>query len=399
MGRVLLTAARPQRGKSSVPLRARLEARRPDIEEAALARTIAMSAASQDGAADVAGCVRREISAILDYSFAITEGDLAPEPAIPEILLTHTRLAAQRGIGLEMVRRISSSYALLTHFLIETVTEGSDSERAELQQLLDIYALLFDRLMSAIADEYAYHSRSRSSSTEQRRLVQIKKLLAGAFVDTSDLAYEFRALHLGAIAQGVQAAEVLRDAAAAIDCRLLVVHRDEDTVWAWLGRRRSINLDRLASVISSQRPVKMRLAFGEPGKGLAGWRRSHQQAQAAFSIASCKPENIVRYADVALLASMAQDDLLATSLREIYLAPLAEERDGGFKLRQTLLAYFDAGCNGASAAAALGVRRQTVNQRLQKVEKRIGRPVASCTRELSAALHLDELNRAPERPT
>ena len=40
------------------------------------------------------------------------------------------------------------------------------------------------------------------------------------------------------------------------------------------------------------------------------------------------PEPFVRYVDVALLAAVLQDDLLATSLRKLYLEPLEAERDG-----------------------------------------------------------------------
>lgn len=48
------------------------------------------------------------------------------------------------------------------------------------------------------------------------------------------------------------------------------------------------------------------------------------------------------------------------SLGQLYLEPLARERDGGQMARETLRAYFGAERNGASAAPVLGVSRQTV---------------------------------------
>jgi DNA-binding PucR family transcriptional regulator len=103
------------------------------------------------------------------------------------------------------------------------------------------------------------------------------------------------------------------------------------------------------------------------------------------------PGKPVRYADVALLSSMVQDDLLSASLRELYLLPLDDERGGGVTLRETLRAYFAAGRNGASAAAALNVSRQTITNRLQTVEARVGRSLVDCATTIEVALRLDEL--------
>lgn len=69
---------------------------------------------------------------------------------------------------------------------------------------------------------------------------------------------------------------------------------------------------------------------------------------------------------------MLQDSLLTASLRELYLAPLEQERNGGEVLRATLRAYFSAGRNVSSTAAALGVNRRTVANRLHRVEERLG---------------------------
>ena len=102
-------------------------------------------------------------------------------------------------------------------------------------------------------------------------------------------------------------------------------------------------------------------------------------------------QSLVRYADVALLASILQDDLLAISLRQLYLAPLSEERDGGSALRQTLRAYFAAERNVSSAAGALSVSRQTVVNRLHVIEERFERSLNSCAAEVEAALRLEDL--------
>jgi DNA-binding PucR family transcriptional regulator len=75
--------------------------------------------------------------------------------------------------------------------------------------------------------------------------------------------------------------------------------------------------------------------------------------------------------------------------------PLAEERDGGETLRETLRAYFATGHNASSAAAALGVRRHTVASRLRAIEERLKRTLSSCAAALELALRLEELNGFP----
>jgi DNA-binding PucR family transcriptional regulator len=137
------------------------------------------------------------------------------------------------------------------------------------------------------------------------------------------------------------------------------------------------------------------LGVGEPGRGLAGWRQTHHQARAALSVAVRSAEPVVRYADAALLASVLKDDLLAASLRQMYLEPLAAERDGGGELRETLRAYFSAGRNVSVAGESIGVTRQAVARRLRAAEAKIGRSLISCGADLEVALRLEALESAP----
>jgi DNA-binding PucR family transcriptional regulator len=132
------------------------------------------------------------------------------------------------------------------------------------------------------------------------------------------------------------------------------------------------------------------VTVGEPGEGLAGWRFSHRQAKAALPIAERRGQSILRYADVAVLASLLRDDLLATSLRRIYLEPLERARDGGEAARETLRAYFAAERNVSSTAAALGVDRRTVTNRIRAIEDLFDRPLREVSTELETALRLDD---------
>ncbi|MBA3865218.1 MAG: helix-turn-helix domain-containing protein [Solirubrobacterales bacterium] len=61
-------------------------------------------------------------------------------------------------------------------------------------------------------------------------------------------------------------------------------------------------------------------------------------------------------------------------------------------MRKTLRAYFAANRNGASAAAALGVSRQTVKNRLRAAEELIGRGLTECAADLETALRLEKVS-------
>jgi DNA-binding PucR family transcriptional regulator len=138
----------------------------------------------------------------------------------------------------------------------------------------------------------------------------------------------------------------------------------------------------------------MTLAIGEPGRSMAGWRLTHRQAVATLPIALRAREGVARYVQAPLLASALQDDLLADSLRQCYLAPLESDRDGGVAAKETLRAYFAAGGNVSSAAAALSLNRRTVSSRLAAVEERLGRQLEDASAEIETALRLAELDEA-----
>lgn len=213
-------------------------------------------------------------------------------------------------------------------------------------------------------------------------------------LDTTGLVYDFEAHHIGLVASADGAAEAIRELAATLDCRLLLVAREEGTVWAWLGGRR--RLDPRDIVLNAGSGSQVTIALGEPGENLAGWRLTHRQAAAALPIGLRREEPIVRYAEVALLASIVKDDLLESSLRQLYLSPLVREHDGGAAMRETLRAYFAADRNASSAAAYLGVNRNTVARRLRLIEERLGRTLETVAADLELALRLEAFERNPD---
>jgi hypothetical protein len=371
---------------------ARLRARRGEIEEATMTRVYAVSERTETQDPEYAHGLRAAVSAALDYGFDALERSEDRAPPIPAVLLAQARLAARSGVSLDTVlRRYLAGYTLLGDFVFQEAKETGQLRSPALQRLLRAQAALLDRLLAAVSEEYCREEQERLGSAEERRADRVRRLLAGELIDISELAYEFDAWHVGAIASGPDAAEALRELARLLDTRLLLIRREEGSVWAWLGARRGLDAVELQGIASRDWPADISLALGDPAQGLTGWRLTHQQAKAALPIALGSSASVVRYADVALVASMLRDDLLVTSLRERFLAPLEQERDGGAIARATLRAYFAAERNVSSAAAALGVNRQTISNRLRAIEERLGCSLSASTTEVEAALRLQDI--------
>jgi hypothetical protein len=370
----------------------RLQGDRLEIERAILTRAHAVADPTEVSDPRYADGLRASICAAIDYGLSgIAEGETYSSE-IPPVLLAQARIAARNGVSLDVVlRRYLAGYTLLSDHLMSTVHDESGITGTALQRLMRDQAMLLDRLLAKISEEHTDETTRKSITSSQRSAERIKRLLDGELIDTSDFNYPFDSFHLGVIAVGTDSAEAIRSLAAALDCRLLSVQREEGTVWAWLGGRCMAGPADVESLVSSDWPSNAILAVGEPGKGLDGWRLTHRQASAALSVALRRSQVFTRYADVALLATMLQDDLLAVSLSQLYLAPLARKRDGGKTARETLRAYFAANRNVSSAAAALGLSRRAVAKRLRTIEAELGFPLDPATSAIEAALRFEEL--------
>jgi hypothetical protein len=329
------------------------------------------------------------VAAAVEYALeGMAQGEQEGTP-VPEPLLAQARLAARSGVGLDTVlRRYVAGHALIGDFLVQEA-EGRIVP-GELQRLLQRLASTLDGLLAGVTAAYGLEERRRRRTAEQRRVELVERLLAGEPLDASELGYGLEGHHLGMVASGSGRGQALASIAHSFGANLLALPQEELT-WAWLGTREPLDpgeVCRAATACLENGP----LAVGEPGRAASGWRLTHRQARAALPLARNAPGSCVRYADVALLATVLQDDLIATSLRQLYLEPLKAERDGGEALRATLRAYFAAERNLSSAAALLGVDRRTVSSRLRVTEAHIGRSIDVSLSDLRMALYLDQLD-------
>lgn len=331
------------------------------------------------------------LPAAVEYAIACLEGGDGRRPEVPVEVLAQARLDVRDRVPLDTAtRRYLAVNAIVGDFLAEEA-ERAGISTAALRGLLAVQATRLDELLAAAGAEHAREVRNRPTTAAERRRECVKRLLAGELVDRAELGYDLDGEHVALMAKGDAAKELLRELAARLDRRLLAVRREEEPLWAaWLGGRRPMATEEVLRALGGMPLYGVVLTVGEPADGLEGWRFTHAQAKAALPIADRGGRPVVRFIDVALEAAIVRDELIAMSLRRRYLEPLEAARDGGELARRTLRAYFEAERNVSATAAALGVDRRTVRNRLAAVEEVLGRPLNGSAADMEIALRLGD---------
>jgi DNA-binding PucR family transcriptional regulator len=219
---------------------------------------------------------------------------------------------------------------------------------------------------------------------------RLEALLADGVVDASGFLYDLDAHHLAVIVSGSDRQGLLRRLAEQLDRDLLSSASGEGDIFAWWGGRHEFDQDDLSAISGAALGRDGRVVVGEPGFGPAGWLLSHRQARRAYTFSRARPELFVSYREVALLAAVATDEELSGLLRHSFIEPIFDPGSAGAELASTLRACLDVDGDLSSTAAALGVPRQSVADRMREVEERIGRSPSNCLAELDLALRLLE---------
>jgi hypothetical protein len=368
----------------------RLSGRRSEIEQITLAR--AYGIAEPPGAAelDYLHGLREAVSAAVDFGLQALSASDDRLLSLPPVLLVQARLAARNGVALEVVlRRYFSGYTVFMNFVFEEAQRAPGSGVQRSTGFLRSMASQFDRLVSAVAEEHQREVVASVGTAPELQTRLVERLLAGEVLDASPLAYDVHgSWHLATVFSDQEgAAETLRAVAERLNCRLLYVPRRTGSAWAWLGRRGP--LDPIEMQSNVERAMKCTpIAVGQPAHGLVGWRLSHCQARTVYPVVQRRGE-VVSYAQAGLVATIAKDEVLIASLRQLYIEPLDCGPDSGVGLKETVRAYLSAGRNISSAASKLRISRQTVRVRLRMVEDKIGRSLDECGAEMEIALRLE----------
>jgi hypothetical protein len=362
--------------------------RREGIKEEITARATLLSGAPPVEDPEYRVGLRLAVDGAVEYCLAALPAETERLPAVPAAISTQARRAARQRVGLHVsLRRCFAGHSLLCDRILEEATR-SGGGGADIRAVLQRQAAAVDRISRAISAAYAEEAEAEPRSMAQRQAQRIDALLAGEPVDVSSIKYRFEGSHLALAARG-DAATAIRQQAGQFAFELLLVTRQPETIWAWLGARAAADYEAFLRELCDGWPDGAMLGISECCEGIEGWRLTQRQARTALMFARHKISPIVRYADISLSAAILADEVLAASLRRRYLVPLSGP--DGQLLRETLRAYIECGANVSSAAAALGVNRHTVTNRLRRAEERIDRPLRTCMAELQAVLRLEQL--------
>lgn len=153
-----------------------------------------------------------------------------------------------------------------------------------------------------------------------------------------------------------------------------------------------VDLDGLRAAIARAH-TGARAAVGAVHTGVAGIRTSYEEALRARRVAELAPNgpSLVAFTDVVIVDLLTRDVKAARAFARAELGALASRDDRDELLRHTVRTFFALHCSHASAAATLGVHRNTLRQRLERASERRGAEVLTRQVELQAALLLAEM--------
>ncbi len=325
----------------------------------------------------------------------------------PPTLTAGARARAQRGLSLtSLMRPFRLVHESLWDWTMAQVYErASDAEEREAAIRLSstwLFAAV-DAIATAYTDIYEHERERWLRSAAAVRAETLEAILAGTENEAaragSRLGYELERHHLGLIGWADDAAEA--DSLEAGLSELVERTGGEGSflapigvlaVMGWISRAKPFDADALDAVASEPlAATRVRVAIGEPGAGLAGFRRSHIEATHARRVASLTrrgPGTVTRYSRVELTAIATLDEERAMAFVQRTLGPLVEDDDVSRRLAATLNVYLEENCSRTRAARRLGVHENTISYRMRQAASLLGYPIEADRLRLSVALAL-----------
>jgi hypothetical protein len=322
----------------------------------------------------------------------------------------YARRLAQRDVPISaLLRAYRIGSARFQDWCLEELGRSTDDVSilsAAALRIADITAQYIDRVSEELVSGYEAERENWLGNLSAARAARVRALLASERIDVDAseaiLRYRLRQHHVGVVcwtdeAEGGAGAlarmeratvELARSAGCA--GRPLFLPQDELSAWAWLplGRR-----DVLPVPDAGRRPppgeAGIRFALGAAGAGVAGFRRSHEQALGAHAVAlAAGPAGqvITGFADVAPLALMSGSIELLRAWVSETLGSLAADDDHNSTLRDTLRVFLQEGGSFKATAERLTLHKNTVQYRVRKAEESIGGPVGQDRLRVELAL-------------
>jgi hypothetical protein len=292
---------------------------------------------------------------------------------------------------------------------VEALDCSAEDKFKVLQHMSSVVGRYIDWISQYVFDVYEKERQRWVSTQGNVRASLIHDVLGGRVVEPREFeeetGYRLDRHHLGMVIWSLEddpapdelrmLEQVASRVAAVAGCSgaPLVTAVDRKTAWAWLpfvARPAGIDMDRIREVVARARTC--RAAMGLSSEGVAGFRRTHAQAQAARRVAMSAGENTpaTSFGDegVAITSLLANDIDSTTAWVAEVLGPLARDTDNMQVLRETLRVFFVTGESYTETAARMQLHRNTVKYRVTKALRERRAAVSSNRLDLAVALNV-----------
>ena len=322
----------------------------------------------------------------------------------------YARRLAQRGVPIAaLLRAYRIGSARFEDWGLQEVGRRTDDAAvvsAAGLRMAAILAAYIDQVSEELVSAYESEKENWLRNQSVARAARVRALLRNEPVDVDSaeaiLGYRLRQHHLGgvtwitgAVAGGDSIGRLERATAeiaaeAHCDGRPMFVPQDEFSAWAWLplGTRRDAAVP-VQSLTEGPGAGGIRFAFGKPAPGVAGFRRTHQQAlnaQAVALAAGSSGRQVTSFDEVAPVALMSGSiELLRAWVIET-LADLADDDGNNARLRETLRVFLEENGSYKTTAERLLLHKNTVQYRVRKAEEELGRPIGQDRLQIELAL-------------
>ncbi|WP_405167633.1 helix-turn-helix domain-containing protein [Nocardia sp. NBC_01499] len=340
--------------------------------------------------------------------------------ALPEEAHTFARTIARRGFELRMLLR---TYHVGMEAVLDYMTEAIDQRQAPQEIERAVLLRMFERAtkwvsmsVELLTDTYMAERERVLRAALNRRTETIRALLAGDELDldqaSARLGYRLTQRHIAFVlwtdesesgsgdgeVGGLLERVATRVATEIGNGRVLTAASGSSGMWAWAGlddlpgadpariEQEPGALERVAAGLVES-PV--RIAFGVPAGQVAGFRQSHREAVAARQVAERGPAGsarVIGYREVEIAYLAGADDTAMRGLIGRELRTLSGSDPNAARLRETLHAYLKSHRSPEATAKLLGVHKNTVRYRIQRIEELLGHPIEQRSLALEVAL-------------
>lgn len=361
------------------------------------------------GDAQLVQLMRDNVAANIDTVFSAIRHSIPVEHVeAPTAALEYARRLAQRDVSANaLVRAYRIGHQEVLKILLKEIRESDLDAQRQLDVFEEILAVTFryidwitQQVLSTYQNEYDrwQESRNRLQAEVIRGVLESDDDVDIDATSTA-LRYPLRRTHLALVLWFEESDDqnelgvmerYVQDYAAALGARdrALFVSADRLTGWAWIPVE-----SESASVLPAPADAPLHVAAGWPRPGVAGFRRSHRQAQLARAVltaAGAGPARTISATESGLmLAGLAGGNLdEARVWAAEVLGPLASAGAADERLRETLRVFLRAGSSYKAAAGELHLHFNSVKYRVARAIERRGRPITDDRLDVEVALLL-----------